>query len=202
MITKAEAKKGSPLFRLSKLNAFASSIYHSNPENQTKYFMDITNSEVQSFLRSLNSNKVEYMLVGGVATVFHGHVRTTQDLDLWIKENDENKKRLVKALKDENVPAADNYYKVPLIPGWSSIKIGRDGFEADMMGYLKAFSKEDFDNCYKRAVKTEFDGVPITVIHVNDLIKEKKANARHKDLDDIENLEKIQKNKKDKGLSM
>jgi hypothetical protein len=143
------------------------------------------------------------MLVGGVATVFHGHVRTTQDLDLWVKESPENKKRLVRALKQVSVIGAENYEKVEMVPDWSSVTIGDHGFVADLMGYLKSFKKEDFDACYKRAVKAKFDSIPITVIQLKDLIAEKKATGRAKDIDDVLNLEKVQKAKgKNKGMTM
>ncbi len=155
--------------------------------------MDISHPEVLSFLQSLYDHKVEYMLVGDVATVFHGHVRITQGLDLWVKDSSENKDGLVKALEQIKVPGANRYRDVTMIPGWSSITIGDQGFEADLMGYMNFFKKEDFDMCYSRAKNGDFNGVPITVIHVNDLISEKKATGRHKDLDDVENLERIEK---------
>jgi predicted nucleotidyltransferase len=191
------------LHRLAKINSFAKKMYEANISNERKIFMDISNSEVQRFLQSLYDNKVEYMLVGGVATVFHGHVRTTQDLDLWVKESPENKKRLVRALKQVSVIGAENYEKVEMVPGWSSVTIGDHGFVADLMGYLKSFKKEDFDACYKRAVKAKFDSIPITVIQLKDLIAEKKATGRAKDIDDVLNLEKVQKAKgKNKGMTM
>jgi len=120
------------------------------------------------------------MLVGGVATVFHGHVRTTQNLDLWVKESPENKKRLVKALKQMAVAGANHYEKVEMVPDRSSVTIGEHGFEADLMGYLKSFKKEDFDACYERASRAQFDNIPITVIHINDLIAEKKLPEEQK----------------------
>jgi predicted nucleotidyltransferase len=189
------------LDRLVRLNYLAKSIYESNPLNPTLSIMDITNSEVQAFLKSLHDNKVKYMLVGGIATVYHGHVRTTQDLDLWVQETPQNKTRLVKALKAANVAGADNYLTVPMIPGYSTITIGEKGFVADFMGYTKAFKKEDFDLCYKNAKHGQFDGTPITVIHMNDLIKEKQTMKRPKDLDDVINLKRIKKSRdKDQGF--
>lgn len=186
---------GHNLVRSAKLKSFAQSIYDSNPTNPKITFMDITNEEVKEFLRSLDKFNVRYMLVGGVAAIFHGHVRTTQDLDLWVQETPENKLQLVKALKENNVSGADHYLNVPMIPGDSTITIGSEGFVVDFMAHMKSFQKEDFESCYKVAVKTTFDGVPITVIHLNHLISEKIALSRPKDLDDVENLKKIKKQK-------
>jgi len=155
--------------------------------------MNITDKEVLAFLQALHDRGVKYMLVGGVATAFHGYVRATQDLDLWIQKTDENKEKLVNALQDVDVQGAELYRNISLIPGFSSVKIGEKGFEADLMEYMKSFTADQFDNCYKRARKTRFEGVPFNVIHMNDLIKEKKAAKRGKDKIDVEELEKIKK---------
>ncbi|MCF6353372.1 MAG: hypothetical protein L3J06_10210 [Cyclobacteriaceae bacterium] len=190
------------LVRLAKLNAFAQKMYDANLDNDNFKIMDITNQEVQDFLQSLYGNKVQYMLVGGVATVFHGHIRTTQDLNLWVKETPDNKKRLIKAFHQVDVSATDHYENVPMISGWSTVTIGDNGFVADLMGYMKLFKKEHFNECYKRARHGEFDGIPITVIMLNDLIEEKEKSARPKDLEDVKHLKIIQKKNKNKGLSM
>jgi len=187
--------------QLVSLNSFAHKIYSSNPENPTRNNMNITDKEVLAFLQALNDHKVKYMLVGGVAVVFHGYVRTTQDLDLWIRKTDGNKEKLINALGAVDVHGAELYRNIPLIPGFSSVKIGEKGFEADLMDYIKSFSADQFDNCYKRAKKSKFEGVPFTVIHMDDLIKEKKAINRDKDKNDVQELEKI-RNKKDRGMSM
>jgi len=179
------------LLRMVRLNAFAKEIYLSNIQNPPGAEMiDLSNKEVLLFLKSLHEHNVRYMLVGGLATVFYGHIRTTQDLDLWIDDTPENRKKLTKALIQLEVPGAKNYQNVDLIPGWSTITIGNHGFVADLMGYTKAFRKSDFEACYKRASKGSFKGVPLIIIDKSDLIKEKETLARPKDLDDVENLKK------------
>ena len=60
------------------------------------------------------------------------------------------------------------------------------------MGHaLKAFDAVDFAACYDRAVDATFDDVPFKVIHLNDLITEKLATGRPKDLSDADELTKI-----------
>lgn len=179
------------LYRFKSLNKLAEVIYKANKENKSVLFMDLSNDEVKNFLSELYKNNVEYMLVGGLATVFHGYIRTTQDLDLWVKETPDNKKKLVDALKASDVAGAERYEDVDMIPSWSTLTIGNEGFQADLMGYMKAFKKEDFDSCYKQAKRTEFDGVPITVIHINHLIQEKEKLGRSQDKVDVENLKRI-----------
>ncbi|GAA5025271.1 hypothetical protein GCM10011506_09680 [Marivirga lumbricoides] len=187
------SKHNANLIQFTKLTRLAKSLYFSNKENEPRGFMDINDNEVLGLLQSLSESNVEYMLVGGVAAVFHGHVRTTGDIDLWVNEVPENKKRLVNALSQIGVPAAEGFLNVPLIPGWSSLTIGDSGFTAYFMAYTSFFKQADFNEVYKRSVKGEINGIKFQVIHINDLIKEKKRLGRHKDLDDVENLEKIKK---------
>jgi hypothetical protein len=54
----------------------------------------------KEFLKSLNLNGVEYLLVGGYAVGIHGHVRATGDLDIWVGINPENAARIDRALRE------------------------------------------------------------------------------------------------------
>jgi len=164
--------------------------YRANPKNPPKP-MDISRDEVQSLFRSLNIYQVKYIMVGGMALAMHGYIRATQDLDLWIRLDTDNKTRLIAALSENGVAGAEYLGDVPLLLGWSSVTVGKRGFTLDMGHALKAFEAVDFDACYDRAVDATFDDVPFKVIHPNDLITEKLATGRLKDLGDVEELTKI-----------
>ncbi len=41
------------------------------------------NQDFQDFIRALNNNQVEYLLVGGYSVILHGYQRNTGDMDLW-----------------------------------------------------------------------------------------------------------------------
>jgi len=55
--------------------------------------------DLSEFLRLLNSNHVEYLLIGGYAVNYHGYARTTGDMDIWIALNAENASRTASALR-------------------------------------------------------------------------------------------------------
>ena len=55
-------------------------------------------ADFREFLRLLNDNHVEYLVVGGYAVGFYGYPRYTGDLDIWVRASIENGKRLRKAL--------------------------------------------------------------------------------------------------------
>jgi hypothetical protein len=177
------------IMALSRLNRLAEKLYRSNPLNKKPLSMDISSDDVRLLLQSLNRFNVKYMLVGGMAVVVHGHIRTTLDMDLWVKNNAENTIALISALSENEVPGANLLNGMPLIFGWTSIRFGLSGFELDHQ--LKAFQERDFDACYERVLQADYDGIRFPVIHLRDLITEKMATGRSKDLADVEELQRI-----------
>ncbi len=46
--------------------------------------------DFKEFLRLLNANRVDYLLVGGYAVGLHGYPRATVDLDVWVRATLDN----------------------------------------------------------------------------------------------------------------
>ena len=53
--------------------------------------------DFKEFLKLLNANNVEYLLIGGYAVGYYGYPRPTGDMDIWIKTSQENAEKTVKA---------------------------------------------------------------------------------------------------------
>ena len=68
---------------------------------------DIFNQNFQEFIQCLNESEVDYMLVGGYATIIHGYNRTTGDLDIWVNPTRDNYKKIVIAYKQFKMPLFD-----------------------------------------------------------------------------------------------
>lgn len=175
----------------SKVNRLATSFYNANPMSVPMSPIDLDNDEIIAFLQSLQDAYVKYLLTGGFAVAFHGYVRATHDLDLWIKDDEKNLNALRQVLIQHGVNGLDQVRSFDLIPGFTQFPIGKSGFMVDPMKSLKAFSAFDFDACYERAEPGEFNGVTFKVISAKDLLKEKQATNRLKDLGDIEHLESL-----------
>ena len=56
---------------------------------------------------------------------------------------------------------------------------------------LKEISGFTFQEIYNNAIDTFFEEIPMKVIHINDLKRNKKISGRAKDLNDLENLSKL-----------
>ncbi len=152
--------------------------------------MDIFDEEILKLWKSFSSNGLEYIMVGGFATNLHGYSRTTADLDIWIKDSIENRKKLNQSLVDFGYGEIPNIDRIEFIPGWTSLKL-TSGLELDLMTYLKGFPQERFAECMEYASVASLFDMEIRFLHINHLIEAKKATLRNKDIIDIEELEKI-----------
>jgi predicted nucleotidyltransferase len=148
---------------------------------------DIFNQDFQEFLQALNDKNVEYLLVGGYATIIHGYNRTTGDLDLWVNQTEENYDKLVMAYRQFKMPVFD-MTKTRFLndPDVDVFTFGRPPVSIDIITKLKGLNfNEAFVNAEMREIG---NNLIVKVIRLNDLITAKKASNRPKDQDDIEHL--------------
>jgi hypothetical protein len=140
--------------------------------------------EFNRLLSALASNQVEYLVVGGYAVIYHGYVRTTGDLDIWVALNAENAAKIESAIRSLgfNLPG--------LKPDWftrkgSVLRLGRDPLRFDIINDIDGVT---FAECYAHRIKTNLEGVEVNFISLNDLKKNKRASGRNKDLADLDYL--------------
>lgn len=148
---------------------------------------DIFNVDFLDFIQALNDAEVEYMLVGGYATIIHGYNRTTGDLDIWVHQTKKNYNRLEKAFEQFQMPVFDMTIKRFLNDRSVDVfSFGRPPVSIDIITNLKGL---EFEQVWINVEEKEIDEkVKVKVIHINDLITAKKASNRSKDQDDIEHL--------------
>jgi hypothetical protein len=54
--------------------------------------------DLREFIELLNSNGVEYLIVGGHAVAFHGYPRFTGDIDIFVRASADNAAKVLSAL--------------------------------------------------------------------------------------------------------
>ena len=150
---------------------------------------NLFNQDFVDFLELLNKNEVEYLLVGGYAVILHGYVRSTGDIDLWVKKSKENYLKIKKAYEGFGAPIfAENQFLKSEFDVWS---IGREPNKIEILTHVDGLEfKESLEKCSW----FDLDQLKIPYIYFDDLIKNKTASGRFKDLADIEQLSKIKKN--------
>ncbi len=140
--------------------------------------------DFRDLLAGFNVHNVEYLVVGAHALAAHGHVRATEDLDIWVRPEPENAKRVLTALRAFGAPLHDLTEK-DLIAQGVVFQIGVAPLRIDV---LTAIDGVDFDEAWPSRLNTQFADQPITVLSKEHLIKNKRATGRTQDLADVERL--------------
>lgn len=147
---------------------------------------NIFNEDFTDFLNALNNNRVDYILVGGYSVIIHGYNRTTGDMDIWVRKTLDNYTKLVAAFQEFKMPVFDmsemNFLNNQELDVFS---FGRPPVSIDIMTAVKGV---DFEEAFSQSIIAEVDKITVRVIHMNQLVKAKKAANRFKDLDDLDNL--------------
>ena len=154
--------------------------------------MDIFDEEILKFWAALQNQAVGYIMVGGYATNLHGFQRYTGDIDIWIEDSVENRKRLRKAFIECGM---GDYYMLEtmqFVPGWTDFNL-MNGLRLDIMVNMKGLEGYSFSECLNMASVAEIDGVKVPFLHINQLIANKKAVNRPKDQIDVMELERIKR---------
>ena len=140
--------------------------------------------DFKDFLQLLNSEKVEYLLVGGYAVGNYGYPRATGDMDIWVAANAANAERVAEVLRKFGFSAATVKPEMFSKPD----QIVRMGVPPICIDVITSASGVDFAECYARRYIQIMDDVEVNLIHPDDLKRNKKASGRAKDLNDLENL--------------
>ncbi len=139
--------------------------------------------DFKDFIHSLNSNEVQYLLVGGWAVGIYGTPRATKDIDILIAVDDENLSRLRKALYEFGAPTVEmSHFK----ERGNVFRMGRSPVQIDIINDATGI---DIVECHTRRNIIVVDDIPISVISREDLVKNKKAAGRNQDLADLDSIE-------------
>ena len=147
------------------------------------------NADYADMLKCLNKAGVDYMLVGGWAVNMYGYIRATVDLDIWILADADNAKKVYVAVAEFGAPVSqmkpEEFAEYGMI-----FQIGVAPCRVDIISKISGVSYAD---AVTRAVPKTIDGIPVRIISLEDLIANKKASGRAKDLADVEVLEGCRK---------
>jgi len=139
---------------------------------------------------------VEFLLIGGVAVGYHGHVRATKDVDVVPAPDRENLKRLATVLRrlDAQVEGSEDFDEGelpdPLDPAALELGgnwvLGTDLGRLDVMQWIGEW--ELWSKLAPAAVEERIDDLPIKIVGYDDLVELKELAGRPEDLADLERL--------------
>lgn len=145
------------------------------------------NEDYKDILRAFVDEKVRFLLVGAYALAAHGYVRATMDMDLWVKPSSENAEAVLLALRRFGAPL-QKLTKADLVAEDTVFQIGVAPRRIDL---ITTASGLDFDEAFSDALAVNIEGIEVRIPSVADLVRNKRALGRTKDLADAEALESL-----------
>lgn len=140
--------------------------------------------DFRDFIRALNKNAVEYLLVGGYAVGMYGHVRATTDIDFFYRTTPENIARLVDAMTTFGAPESvidrDHLARSDAVTAF--------GAPPTRIDLLASISGVTFEEAQVDLVAVMLSGERLPVIGLAALRANKKASGRKQDRDDLKRL--------------
>ena len=143
------------------------------------------NQDFKDMLFALSEAKADFLLVGAYAMAVHGHPRATGDLDIWVRADIENAPRVLCSLAAFGAPLDDLTIDDLSKPGI----VFQIGVEPSRIDILTAISGVQFEDAWENRVLIEMEDVCFHVIGRQDLIINKLASGRPKDLADVVTLD-------------
>ena len=151
-------------------------------------FYAVNTMEIQQdfkdLLALLNKHEVEYLIVGGYALAFHGAPRFTGDIDIYIRPEPENAKRVLKSLNEFGF----QFPNLNLEDFYSPDQIIQLGVPPVRIDILTSISGVTWDQAAASRIPSEYGNIPVNYIGKIELIQNKRATGRRKDLADLEAL--------------
>ena len=144
------------------------------------------NKDLLEFVECLNSNKVEYMVVGALAVSWHGFPRYSADIDFFLRSNQLNAERVLLAIRQFGFGSLDITVEDLLTPG----QVIQLGHEPNRIDLITSISGVGFEDAWLTRVEGTLDGVTVNFIGRKELLQNKAASGRPKDRIDLEELQK------------
>lgn len=138
----------------------------------------------------LHKHRVRYLLVGGQAVIYYGHIRTTGDIDFFYDSSDDNAQRLFAALDefwDGSIPNLDRWDELT-----KSDMILQFGAPPNRIDLINDIDGVKFADAWPGRLTVKMpvgsEDVEVLLIGLDDLAKNKQASGRPRDLEDLKFL--------------
>ena len=140
--------------------------------------------DLREFIESLNSHRVEYLIVGAHALAFYGIPRYTGDIDILIHNSPENAARLQEVITAFSFASLGLSAEDFLLPG----RVIQLGVPPNRLDLLTSITGVEFEEAWAGRVDGTLQGIPVSFIGKDSFIRNKRATGRTRDKADLEAL--------------
>ncbi|MEX2282054.1 MAG: nucleotidyltransferase [Gemmatimonadota bacterium] len=145
------------------------------------------NRDFVEMLSALSDAGAEYLVVGAHALAAHGYVRATGDLDLWVRPKPTNAQRVWLALQTFGAPLHSLNESELSQPDL----IFQIGVPPQRIDILTSITGVEFEEAWNSRIEVMIEGRSVPVIGRSDLIANKRASGRPRDLADVDELTRV-----------
>jgi hypothetical protein len=141
------------------------------------------NEDFIDLLRSLLKEEARFLVVGAYAMAAHGVPRATGDIDVWVAADEGNAARVFRALAQFGAPLGS--LGVSAEDFAAPNRVVQIGLPPRRIDVLTGVSGVVFDEAWARCASFRFSDLSVPVLGRDDLILNKRAAGRPKDLADL-----------------
>jgi hypothetical protein len=150
------------------------------------------NEDYRDMLQILSDEKVRFLLVGAFAMAAHGYPRATMDIGIWVMPSSQNADAVLRALSRFGAPLGD-LTKEDLLKEGTIFQIGVAPRRIDIMNSASGL---EFEKTYAQSLSVNIQGIEVHIPLIDDLIRNKRATGRIRDMADAEALESLKNSEK------
>jgi len=144
--------------------------------------------DFEDMLGLLETCKVRYLVIGGLAFIYHAKPRFTKDMDLWIDPDPVNVEKANMALRDFGSPY--------LLDASRHEEILQLGVAPDRIDFLLNAEGVRFETAWKKRVRGKYGSVTASWIDIDSLIRIKSRIDHPRHREDVRVLKSVKKMKK------
>lgn len=144
----------------------------------------MVNPDFSDLFAAFNGASARYLVIGAHAVAYYAQPRFTKDLDVWVEASADNARRVIAALQAFGAPlsgvSAEDFEQ----PG-VTFQIGVAPNRIDVVTQIDGVA---FDDAWPNRVETRYGDQQMWLIGRDDLVTNKKAAGRPRDLLDVDLL--------------
>ena len=143
-----------------------------------------TQEDFKELCALFNAHDVAYLIVGGYALAHHGSPRYTGDMDILIRPDVENARRILAAVAEFGFASLGLQIEDFSTEG----RVAQFGVPPVRVDILTSITGVSWEEAFSSKESGTYGGIPVHYIGREHFIRNKRAIGRRKDLADIEAL--------------
>ncbi len=146
--------------------------------------------DFEDLIDLFNTFNVHYVIIGGMAFIYHAKPRYTKDIDFWVENSPDNIRRANKALAEFGSPT--------LLDEDNPTQVLQIGLAPNRIDILVDVGPVNFQDAWRKKVESSYGDAKANWIDIDSLLQIKSAIDHPKHQEDARVLKEVKKTMKNK----